>query len=444
MANFPVKWFRAGMEGIPAVTDMLTLGYSTANDYLNCVPGEMIALYKAVLVDGFGSRAPSSITYDGGTGKVTVNFGTAHAYFLHSVVTMSGADQTEYNGDFRITDITSNSFSFVPDSAPGVTPATTGSAFESKYTPTGGWAIVDEDPVAHYLCLERTAPDASNLKLVIKNDINYIFSLYGSTDATNSRASSMSVEAVYNFVDFNNYDVAFQVLHPQVQAGVSNIYNGINSIGYKDRWAIYTDDYLFYTQWPTGYYFNPCFYFWGDIVSARPGDRGHCAAIGHNQTTNWGNTANWVGGSYFLYYPGVGYQGASNGGIVIATDYANGPFAKNLVAHVPGSVNGYVSKLLIYPNPANQGFYLSRERAFLTENTISSSLIASSAVLRGFLPGIVPMFQYLGSSIQDTVIFGAPGFENSPIELIFNHGYGYNDPYNFAIRLDQWRDDYTA
>lgn len=85
--------------------------------------GCMIDVLDACLVNGFGSQTVSTLTASGTT--VTATFGSAHNFMQYQVIKITGATQTEYNGEFRILTIPdSSSLTFELATAPSVTTAT--------------------------------------------------------------------------------------------------------------------------------------------------------------------------------------------------------------------------------------------------------------------------------------------------------------------------------
>jgi len=438
MANFPVKWFTDVMQGAPAFSGFPELGYSTADNYLNMVPGEVNSIFKDCLINGFGVLNPTDITYDGVSGKVTVTFPTSHSYLKDSVIQISNCDQVEYNGEFRITDITSNTFSYVPDSAPSVTPATTVSAFESKVPAVGGWEIEAEDLPTHHLVLRRTATDAANVSFLIKNDINYAqqdgFN-YGS-----SYRSYAKVEMISNFVDFSTYDLIDTFWIPSWSYSSSNGSVTYDSDRLNRRYYLVADAYCFYWLPACTVYQAKLPFFFGDIVSCRPGDRGHAMGTSLNANTagSWTSASSWSGGPYWNYPANGTYRTPISGGNTLATNYANTPGQTQCWVMQPMTWEGYTSQLLAYPNPANQGLFLSRESPIVLENTLSNSTTSNAAILRGFMPGMICCPQndyYLDGLIFDN----APGFENTPILMLNILNYSNSTESLFVLRLDQWR-----
>ena len=106
MPNISVKYFTSGMQGAPQLTNTM---------------GAMTALLDACLVDGFNLKSIDTLSFAAGIATARINVG--HLYQVDQVVLIAGANQTEYNGEFRITGVTSLEFTFAVTGTP-VTPAT--------------------------------------------------------------------------------------------------------------------------------------------------------------------------------------------------------------------------------------------------------------------------------------------------------------------------------
>lgn len=83
---------------------------------------------------GFGSVTLTSVTNSGTTATATVSGG--HGFLNKQVVTVTGAAETEYNGTFRITYISSTQFSYVMSGTPSGSGTGT---ITAKLPAVGGW-----------------------------------------------------------------------------------------------------------------------------------------------------------------------------------------------------------------------------------------------------------------------------------------------------------------
>jgi len=89
---------------------------------LNNTAGNLIAVLDAVLKNGYSLGTVSSITRSGST--VTVTLSAAHGLAdKGNMITISGCTQTEYNGEFAITVISTTAFTYAVSGTPA-TPAT--------------------------------------------------------------------------------------------------------------------------------------------------------------------------------------------------------------------------------------------------------------------------------------------------------------------------------
>ena len=104
-----VKWARSDMPGAPLLTR---------------AAGSMAALLDALLVDGWGTQATTSVVV--ASGVATATFATDHAAALHSVVGVTGATGAwaDLNGEQKITSASSNTLQWataLPDGTATVT-----------------------------------------------------------------------------------------------------------------------------------------------------------------------------------------------------------------------------------------------------------------------------------------------------------------------------------
>lgn len=97
--------------------------------------GCMIDVLDACLVNGFGSQAVATLSASGTT--VTTTFGSAHNYLQYQVIKISGANQTEFNGEHRILTVpNANTITFELSAVPS---ATTATGTITSSLPSLGW-----------------------------------------------------------------------------------------------------------------------------------------------------------------------------------------------------------------------------------------------------------------------------------------------------------------
>lgn len=114
-----VKYFNSGMSGAPSLT----------NNW-----GDLIALLDACLVTGFALKTVNSLTCADGVATATISSG--HSYAVGQVVTIAGCNEAAYNGEQRVTNVTSTTFQFAVAGTP-TSPATTTSAISAKVAHLG-------------------------------------------------------------------------------------------------------------------------------------------------------------------------------------------------------------------------------------------------------------------------------------------------------------------
>ena len=89
--------------------------------HINAVAGSMITVMQGCLADGYGNQTPTSITRSGAV--ATMVLPNAHGFTRTGVLNISGCDQADYNGEFRITVVNATTVTFAVTNSP-VTPAT--------------------------------------------------------------------------------------------------------------------------------------------------------------------------------------------------------------------------------------------------------------------------------------------------------------------------------
>jgi len=101
--------------------------------FLTTAAGSLVAILDACLVNGYNSKT-ITITRSGSVATATA---TAHGFVSGQVIVVSGASQTEYNGEFYVVDVTANTFTYAVTGTPA-TPAT--GTITAKIAPAG-WEI---------------------------------------------------------------------------------------------------------------------------------------------------------------------------------------------------------------------------------------------------------------------------------------------------------------
>lgn len=396
---YPVKHFHyPSMGGVSSMGS----GYGTNT----AQRGKLIQVIKACLFDGFNVTpvVGSNMTYDAGTGSVTIEFGVAHGFIQHQIIAITGADQVEYNGEHRVSVIGETYIEFKPASTPSASPATTSDTIEVKTAPIGGWEIIAEDENSHNIAIRSTDPDATPYVWFIENDF----------DRDNTYRQSIAyVRMVDNFVDFETYEQLTYFCWP------SSHYASV------EEWTLIGDSKMIYFIPRFAYYDRRSVYILGDFNTIRPGDNGHCIGIGHNPSTTahqWHSSGGQDAYTEFATLTSTRYRS-------IATSYTQLP---GVVPWLMRGIDAYMGNTFTFPSLPTNGFYVSTQPIMLEE---------SGKGLRGFMPGLVQPLQT--SDLYDNVILtNVPGFEGIPI-LFQVCAYSYRADYAGKLcgwRLDDWRE----
>jgi hypothetical protein len=246
-----VKWFTYQHQGAPTLTG---------------AAGSILEILHACLVTGFGATPVDSITRDGSTVTVTISAG--HGFVEHQVVRISGCDQQEYNGDWRIDTVTNDTFTFeLPD---GMTPATpaTGTTLEAKAAPAG-WerSFVSGDQLR--AAFRSTAPEATGFYLYVDD-----------TNAWPLRAGAKGYEMVTD-IDTRSGPFPWSATDDQWVWWLKGW-----DVTTARPWAVIADSRLFYVWVNADSSSKQYIYAFGDIIPFNTADVYGCVVAGHGSSTD--------------------------------------------------------------------------------------------------------------------------------------------------------------
>lgn len=295
--NTNVKYFNSGMYDAPQI----------ANNW-----GDLVTLLDACLIDGFALKALDSLTFADGVATATIAAG--HAYSPGQVVRIEGANQPEYNGEFRVLTTSANTFTFAVSGAP-LSPATTATSLSAKIAPLG-W----EKPFAstHKAAYRSANPQSPQNLLLIDDGLK-------TPNYTNTWAKWANVGIVEDLADLDTIVGAQAPYDPnkptknwkQVEAnqwGWHKWYHarqsgydtsGDGGVGNRN-WVLVGDDRLFYlfcTNQAGFNWYGRNAYCFGDLESFKPGDQFATALVADD--VYWSNSS----GGHFSYpgqYNGYG------------------------------------------------------------------------------------------------------------------------------------------
>lgn len=117
MPTHNTKWFQSDFAGAPTCTGQA---------------GSLITLLNAVLVDGFNSLTLDSLVV---ASNVATGTKASHGYKLHQIIEIAGATPAGLNGQWRVTSVSSNTFTFTTS---GISDQTATGTITAK-TPSAGW-----------------------------------------------------------------------------------------------------------------------------------------------------------------------------------------------------------------------------------------------------------------------------------------------------------------
>lgn len=372
--TFPVKWYSSDMEGAPLLSSGVAGSAHTTN------PGSLIALLKAVLVTGFGIKSVSTLTYDSVAQTITATVAAGHKYLVDQIVELSGANESGFNGEFRVTSITSTTVVMGLDNGTPSAASATGTL--SMKIPSLGWAVEFEDAANYKIIFKRTDPASTPLRMCIDNS--------AWSGWNNNSGFLAKVLMIENPTDINTFATVYEHRWPC-------------SHSYSSRdWQIVGDSRIIY--------FLPRFsnekyrglYMFGDINSIRPGDNYHCLFTHYYETTvNW----NWAqaGSNYPFYNTSLTFSDSSYKRL--ARSYHQ----------LPGSVTCYwkgfnsaFGEGMSFPNPADNGFYVS----------VDPVPVFDDLSFRGTLPGVV--VPYTSPGAYDKLhLNNLPGLPSKLIRFLF-------------------------
>lgn len=371
--TFPVKWYSSKMEGAPLLSSGVAGSAHTTN------PGSLIALLKAVLVTGFGIKSVSSLVYSSAAQTITATVAAGHKYLADQIVEISGANESGFNGEFRVLSTTSTTVVMGLDNGTPAAASATGTL--SMNIPSLGWGVEFEDAVNYKIIFKRTDPLSTPIRLFVDN------SAY--TGWNTNSGFLAKVAMIEGPTDITTFSTVYQHYWP-----CSHSYA-------LPEWQIVGDSRLFY--------FMPTFanskargvYYFGDINTITPGDNYHCL-LGTHYTSAEGSASYWNTAGYAPYTNFAVFADTNHKWFARAYHQQLG----NVSAYWRG-LNPYMGEGVPFPNPADNGFYVSTEPV----------PVFDSLALRGFLPGVIVPYSSMAS--YDAVnISNMPSLPNSKIRFL--------------------------
>lgn len=385
MTDLTVKYFSSGMTGAPQI----------ANNW-----GDLVTMLDACLVNGFALKAIDTLTVADGIATATISSG--HAYRPFQVVEIAGAEQPEYNGQFRVLTATMTTFTYAVTGTP-VSPATTAASLSAKVASLG-W----EKPFSstHKAAYRSKNPQSPQNILLIDNSLktpNYTtgwakWANVGIVEDLSDIDTIVGAQAPYEpnnpTQNWKQVTASQWGWHKWYHARGGQYESAGDSGGGGRNWVLIGDDRLFFLFCTNaaGYgWYGRNSYCFGDLISFKPGD---------NYATVLAADDNYSGMSNHWSYPGQ-YGGY---GLVCSLDFSgklllrNHTQLGNPVRFGLTSLNTNNGQQICgrgpmpFPNGADYSLWL-----------LPAYVRQEDGHMRGILPGMLWMPQYLPYSDQTIV-----------------------------------------
>lgn len=313
--------------------------------------GAMLGVLDACLVTGFGSQIANSLTVVGTV--ATAALPAAHSLRVGAYVRIAGATPAGLNGDWPVTSVTSQGFTFTTAVAAGTATGT----ITSRHTPLG-W---DKEFSGTNLAAYRSA-DVTGTRMRLRVD---------DTPAQHCR--------VVGYESMSDVNTGLNAFPTATQQPGGLYWQKSNVANASTRpWIIIGDSrliYLYIANWSTQQEHGRGLVF-GDYASLNAGDPYSSFITGHYVEGNYADLCylDFSRATQYVQWP-EGYVARSYTGIGAAQSfYAHSGF--NTTHNTSSGCENYSADDLSYPNGPNNGLITSKHCIF------------SNSALRGFFPGL--------------------------------------------------------
>jgi hypothetical protein len=350
-------------------------------------------LHSVLFGSGYGTITPDSITRSGTIATLIRSDG--HGFIDGQVIEVSGSDQSEYNGEFRVEVLSSTNLAFVVTGTP-VTPAT--GTITAKTPSVGGWA---------------QRHDGTNRTVVYSSDLSASGLDFRVDDSGTTTARIIGYEST------TNVDTGTNPFPTEVQlSGGGYLLKSSTANTTTRSWWIVADKKTIYFR--SDYNASrPIIHGFGDLITPYSGD------VYNGFVTACSNTTHSA--PPFFYYMGTG----TNERIWITRNHAG------TVGSVLGTKRGPVVFSGVYQSTGNANY------AYPSPITTSGILFGTGSVkveiqgggeFRGFFPGVVPILNNLGGAVSTGTVFrGVSGFDPLVLFTDWSSSHG-----SVAFSLGDW------
>jgi len=334
----------------------------TGAPVLNGLVGQGIQpILNACLINGFNIKTLTSLTQTGGTATATVT--TGHGYDDDTLIRISGANESDFNGDFRITVTGSSTFTFpISTSAP----STASGTLSAKYAP---------------LDWEAAFTSSDNTRTV-----------YRSKDVTSRRFYLRCLDNHDNPTQDANYGNSYKTATMTMYETMSDVDTGTGatksywrraqSLNANARpWVLIGDSKRFWliTAWSESYTYCYCPHYFGDFFTFKPGDNFNVMLAGAFGLAYdaYGSQSSYNTGYINTVWTGVG----ANNGMWVARPYF--ALGGSVNVHWIGPYTGWIGRHAgtTFPNPCDGGMFLFPPLLIQEGGAFPT--------IRGILPGLL-------------------------------------------------------
>jgi len=359
--------------------------------------GSLLDLLHACLVTGYNTKAVDSMTRVDTTVTVTISAG--QTYNLYTVIKVSGAEQSEYNGNHRITAVSSTTFEFeLPTGVAPVTPATTATSLECCTAPAG-WERVDVSVDGLRAIFKPLAPEATGCVLYV-DDTGTVAHAYDA--CVRGYASAIDIDTRTDPFPYSAADDRWCR------------WRKANNTTTANSWAIVADELFFYiyNNWNGGAVHCDKLNGFGDMPSLLQFDNWNCIVAGttHDSDTDYNSPI----ASFCEYDRDIG-----DTGMYLAKDYAGLDIGVSITTvYTPilqwasgGDIDDYLPRPLggayNFPYPPNgNGGVITHPVHYVEQNA------SNKPILRCTAPGMLaPAHDNYFSALEivDSSVIGTPG-----------------------------------
>lgn len=222
---------------------------------LNGVAGSLASVLRACLQNGYNVQSPTSVVVSAGV--ATATFASAHGYSVNRVILAAGASTGAINGKKRVLSITTNALTF---DATGVADGPVSGTITTKMAPLGFTEIFTGTNLAAF----KSDDVAGQSRSVLRID-----------DTTTTYARVISYESMADI----NAGTGPMPTATQLSDG-AYIVKSTTEGATARPWILVGDGRLFYLwTYPGSSGGRMSLFWWGEVVSFRPGDA-FCTSIG--------------------------------------------------------------------------------------------------------------------------------------------------------------------